>query len=424
MKKYNIFFLCGIIGLLSSCINDIEDCDSVFIPSDEEETMYLQFRITPELNTGESGTRAVDDDAFDKEDHPQEGGIAAENHISFDDMKLYVCNSQTGIIIQELTPENGLENNNVLTFTAKVTASPASLSTSGNSFGFTIVALANWNSIGGNYPQVTEGLTTLGYLEQVAGFTFIQNSNWTPAIGNGAGKYGIPMYGKQSYTGISYDDLKGTTMASPLLLYTAGTPSKPYHKDINLLRSMAKLEVADRIEKNNTGFPKVLNVSVKNYTTSGLYIPTPTAFHNSNGTEVGYNQVFKTSLPENLTMATAAKPFGWVNKYATTPDSNGNDWDQYTDITGWWTTYMPEMNYTTSEAATSPQLEITIQRAAGGESEVKTVPLPQFPTSLGMIMRNHIYRIEVTMASQETNLTLRYGICPWVTETINIPTFD
>lgn len=232
------------------------------------------------------------------------------------------------------------------------------------------------------------------------------------------------MYGRQDYSGISFDELRGTTPEMPLNLFATGNNSGSYRKDVSMLRGIAKLEVADNIENRDAyGYPKVISVALRNYTSNGLLIPLPGSFHNSIYPSTGYNQVFKTSLPDNIKTAAGEKAFARMARYSTGDDGYGNDWDQkFTD--GWWTIYIPEMNYgSKGGGAIAPELVITYQRSRSNATETKRVNLPEFQTSEGMLLRNHIYRIEVGM-TLETQISLRYGICPWVNETINIPPFN
>ena len=75
-------------------------------------------------------------------------------------------------------------------------------------------------------------------------------------------------------------------------------------------------------------------------------------------------------------------------------------------------------------------MEVTVRlSAAENDIMTKTVAIPGFKvngnTEEGTILRNHIYRIEVDMNNDvPMSITLVYGICPWVEETIDIPTFD
>ena len=178
------------VACMQSCVYEDEDWQEI-TPLEPAETLYLQLKVSPGSSSG-NRTRAVSDDPFDREDHPQEEGLDIENSISFNDIKLLLFNSSSGVLLQELVPINQEEDNQKLTFTAEVTLSPTLIASSDGTVSFTIMALANWNAIGSEYPVLEPMVTTIASMEQTARYVFELGASWTPESGNG-GKVGIPM---------------------------------------------------------------------------------------------------------------------------------------------------------------------------------------------------------------------------------------
>lgn len=258
-------------------------------------------------------------------------------------------------------------------------------------------------------------------LERSKTYVFTQSPSWIPSYDVNTGKgNGIPMYGRQDYSGFTLDLLKASNRDNPLKLYAeSGVASKSYEKDIKLLRSLAKIEIADNISFRVNGYPKVESVKLKNYRSNGLLVPSPESFNS------GFNQVYKVTLPNNAefndkTMALRAA-------YKTGATGSLDEW-QTKFPGGWFSTYIPEMTY--DPAVNDFRMEVTVRMSAAENDVVtKTAAIPGFritgATEEGTILRNHIYRIEVDMANDvPMSITLVYGICPWVEETIDIPTFD
>lgn len=398
-------------AMLSSCVNDDHyDCPSA--DQGKEETVYLQFRLT----TGAAsavGTRAIGDEQFDGDDHAAEGGLAAENYLTPDDMRIYLFNSSNGLLIEELTPQTTLNDATGTLLTAKVSMRPEMVMDANEYISFSIMVLANWKSIGAEYPTVIPVTTTLSNMENIAEYTFTMTQAWQPQVSTTAAN-GIPMYGRQDYSGIPLSRIRETSFENPLPLYPSIPAEGFAQKNIQMLRCVAKMEVADNIDRPATGtYPLVTAVSLVNYQENGLFIPRPGSFAD------GFNQVRSSSLPSVAVMGT--RPFVKVNKYATAADANGVDWDTLFD--SWWTTYLPEMNYTNAAAETAKfQLAVTVAFSET-DSRVYYANVPQFPTSEGMILRNHIYRIQVSL-TRDVDVTLRYGICPWDVYTVDIPAFE
>ena len=406
-------------GCLTSCV--VEDGLKPGESQGDVESYFVQFVLNPGSRS-DGRTRAVEDGAFDSDGHPEENGLAPENYISTEDMRIFLF-TRDGILLQELTPEPVLNQTGIV-FNARLVVRSEQLADDAGNVEFSLVALANWESINGSYPTLTPIQSTLEQLGVSEANIFTQNPLWTPVFNSQTlSGNGIPMYGRQNYSGITLDMMKATSRENPLKLYSDNAVKKAYEKDIQLLRSLAKFEVADNISDKTDGYPKVTGVRLLNYRKDGLYIPDASAF------TAGYNQVVKTSLPASQALADN-KSLKAVGAYQTGLSGDfGDEWRSKFPG-GWFSTYIPEMEYSPADGVF--QLSVDVQMSAdAGDVETRTVPVPGFRLSgtaqSGIILRNHIYRIEVNMThevEEETNIVLVYGICPWVEETITIPPFN
>ena len=406
----------ALVSFLQSCVVENNDCE----PDDLQpgETAFVQFR----LNTGDShngNTRATGDSSFDSENHEAEEGLAAENYISLDDMKIFIFNTKTGKLIEELRPIPTL--NDPMVVTAELTVRDHLIADDKGNVNLSLVVLANWNSIGRDYPALYINEATLDDLETSKNYVFTQSATWAPSYDVNTRKgNGIPMYGRQDYSGFTLDLIKASSKENPLKLYPQpGAAPKSYEKDVQLLRSLAKIEIADNISFRVNGYPKIESVKIKNYRSNGLLVPLPEAFKN------GYNQVFKVSLPN--TAEYSEKLMTKRAAYKTGITDPLDEWQQKFPG-GWFSTYIPEMSY--NPEVNNFVMEVGIRTGAGANDIItRTAAIPGFKVTgsneEGTILRNHIYRIEVDLDIQDPmKLTLFYGICPWIEETIDIPKFD
>lgn len=406
--------LLGVFLTFSSCVtDDYVDQDCVVTPA--ERPMYVKFK----LSTASSfpSTRALADDGFDGENHPSEESLAAESFIDVkSDCKVFLFSNRGGsqVYLQELEPSLVSGFGDV--FTSEIRVSPSYLlDASESEVSFTIVVLAGWRSVGADYPVLSPLSTTKRELEDLAAFTFTLSDDWSPEYG----RRGIPMYGYQDFSGISLSALAESGPLNPLLLYSSGAGSPPYCRDIPMLRSLAKFEVADNIDpaiKDADGYPRLESVRIVNSAAGGLFIPRSDSFN------YGFSQVFRPSLPASPAILADSRTMARIGAYSTSVDANGNDWDEdFPD--GWWSLYIPEMRYAVS--GSSPDrfsLEITVALNPT-ETQVFRPYVPQFVTSEGMILRNHVYRVTVSLGSQ-LDMELSYTVCPWDSFTIDIPDFE
>ncbi len=203
---------------------------------------------------------------------------------------------------------------------------------------------------------------------------------------------GIPMYALRSFR-VTRQQLRQSSANYPLVF--EGSES------ITLLRAMAKFEVADKIEGKKVGSAVVLD-----WNSRGMLIP--------NNFENG-KQVTAPTYPAN------------PSPRSETDERYGRRMRQldYAAHKGW-TTYLPEM----SLLSPTRSLSITIENYAEGgkphytgekRTQRYTVAIPT-GEEWSHMLRNHIYRIEVTSA--KGGFTFNYTICPWDSKSADDITFD
>ncbi len=355
------------------CINDSESpCD---VENVREVTMNFRLAIQREAA---KKTRAV------IEGH--EPGTAAENAVDLQSLKLLLL-TQGGVILQDISDiakkQNDPEADNYSSYIIKATFKEPyfDYSALGGDVKFNIMVLANWPQDALN--MVAEKISALEienahplYVMPAGGQGLVPSVSEDGSVGTG-----IPMYGFKDFT-VSQSALLESTEAEPYDL----------KDDINLLRSVAKLEVADDISgKDAAGFPRVTSVSVNtsSYNSSALLIP-----ENFRDNE----QVTVPSIPSD--------PAPTSEALLLQTSSGSKAYYGYC--------YLPE---------TSTGLSLTVEienYAQGGSSHYVGEPqkasytvrlTPDQKVWGDYFLRNHIYRLNIKSAGSA--LTLSYMVCPW-----------
>lgn len=295
-----------------------------------------------------------------------------------------------------------------------------------------VMVLANLGSFGtghaGLYDNFRYGQSLSAIYADDINFNFTMYNNttteeeitsWRPVmpVDNASAAQAIPMFGIQEI------DIPDDPNENGITTVEATIP---------MLRSIAKIEVIDEIdaraavegsgdsEEPGEEVPqvKITGVSLSACNIAGRFIPNVTANESWGAAET---QVTVPSLPNG---ETATTPLVFFNEG--TREIDGRTCSVYA-------AYVPEMDLGDNiNERDYPQLTITVTNPEGtGTTESLSMeyvkPLADYtgttPASLGNILRNHIYTYEVVSAPGES-LSLVYGICPWTTEEIDIPTFD
>lgn len=347
-------------SLCASCITDSED--------DVQPAKKITVRFTLVTQKAQAGgSRAVVSDT-----HPTESGTGNEDKINvnvkdyrilaFDPASGYLYEDLTETGVQEISGQNGSEFHYTVTFSQPRTV-------------FQLVVLANWKSFTGDtdcYGEFTPLKTKLSDVMELC-YTL-------PTIQNG--DMYIPMVGMQTYA------------INPNAIPEDNSRDKPYLlADINMLRSVAKIEVIDGL---TAGGISIGGVSLTGYNSTGTFWPN---IDNNSGWNTENMQVLTPTIPTDP---------GWNNATLTFFEQEGKR-----------VLYVSECSVS---ADNNPEIAITISNPNGSTPETAAYSFNLNDYKISSLLRNHIYRFEITSAS--TGLSVHYTVCPMDNETSGNITFD
>lgn len=226
---------------------------------------------------------------------------------------------------------------------------------------FSVVILANLESIGGSYTTFPYSSTLWHSVQE----SFTMSPDWFPAENRG-----IPMYGHKSFT-VKKSQLTGSDSFSPI-----GT--------INMLRALSKVEVTDRIINAVVGadglkYPRVTGVEMISWVDKGFLAPRN--FDYALG-------LYSANIPSNATATAKSMPG--------------------VPVDGSYRFYCPEAKLNAMNFRVAAVLE------PGGETKYYDVSLGQYEHVFGTedIVRNHIYRFDVHAVNTVAELSVT--VADWV----------
>lgn len=263
---------------------------------------------------------------------------------------------------------------------------------------FCIVTVANaseWTDMATFYPDLKPGETTLGNLQKTLNYNnVIFHNNWAPDNGTGSG---IPLFGIRKVNLSKYD----TQIYSAANPYPLGT--------VWLLRSLAKIEISTDED-------------------SGLEIEQ--AWIESGKWNTGFQLI-----PSPLSRMENYDTTGETAQVTTAPNFDAHEFNPdpaeselifiKNEETGSHVVYLPEY-----DLRGNPQIiKLKIQGYTG------TFPLSVSPYTEGVpgegtepywkcILRNHLYRFQITGIEEDATLSLNWTVCPMVEYTTDIPDFQ
>ena len=182
-------------------------------------------------------------------------------------------------------------------------------------------------------------------------------------------------------------------------LYTSRPEERIHLGNVNMLRSVAKIQVIDNAEKDDNGYPYIVSVNVQGVTNMAYQLPENASSY-SNGQQVHsirYNSPSDASTDNNSTFFLGYN--GTVNNHAKGTVRFG---------------YLPEQ----SIAFERPMIQITAQLDAN-RSEVYAVPMSgnlDYPAlDFGdAILRNHIYTLSVNSITVGIPAELDVEVEEWI----------
>ena len=402
-------------SLAASCVSDDLGCIEDRPGYVEGNDIWLTFTLkgVPGVGRSASGISRADDTA----NHPEEEATAAENKINTDDMRLILFDNRRNVIkvlerkdlISFITTDG--ENNSRYEIKARINKAYFDFATtSTGDIEISLMLLANLSSgVTSSSNDLTDALfmkSAQWIAQQKYAFQPVWSADkeWYPDGSTTC----IPMSGWAHYTIKSAALNEATTIENALQLTTDASP-------LLMPRAMAKIRVFDNINKENPdAATEITAVRIEGGNAYGAFIPD---FSQSGCTEWANG----TTMVETPTIGT-----NWFDSTLTIKarevgsDEGGDYTDAYDNtFTEAFIAYM-------TEASRNQNVKLIITTYSDNDNP-KTKEWELFLSNIMIpvtdITRNHIYEFTVTR-SMSAELNINYTVCPWVSNTINVPPFD
>lgn len=419
----------------AGCVNEDDNCP---VPGSGGDTVKLRFTIvtrTP-MNSSRQSSRAADISG-DKIGTPAENYLnLAARDISF---LLFDRNQK---LLRNFTPDvdiTPVDDSNYVTYTVRATISePYFANVADADTEFYIMVVANGRPYGLSAFALAPGHTSISDVAgQLASFTMptvsIDPENygrfgWQPdQPGIADGEY-IPMAGLQHFT-----IAKGAFAAGPenFIDLSPGDGSK----DINMLRALAKIEVVDRIDIPNGGdfadAPddriSIEKVELLGYCATGTILPSFDQWNRNDVLET--QQVVAPTMASPLAYRNPAADFnstidGTKIEFHNDPDAQSERTDDHCPVFSVYTT-----EYSLAAIGTANPVYARVTVEVNGESRLYLLRLASYTNgqpgdNITTLLRNHIYRYEISDISIEGTLTANWVVCPMSEVNITIPPFN
>lgn len=292
---------------------------------------------------------------------------AAERILNIDDMRVLLFD-QSGVLLKSVTPAyldyhgGSASNDGYYTLSVAFTHEYFDKFDDNADIPFTVMILANLRGAGGIYADYTPGRTRVADIAD----SFRIAPEWYPDETGG-----IPMYG-----------IKGFVLPKTLLMQGIDAPAAG---QIDLLRSLCKIEVTDRIANavlypDGEKYPRVIGVDMVSWVDNGYIRP----------------------LYDDY-----AQGLRYANIYPSAPVETGK---AGTPTGGLYRFYCPEA------AVGDMKFRVTAILAPGEAPRVYETGLEPFEPAIGSeLVRNHIYRFNVHALNTIADLTV--SVSDWIVET-------
>ena len=400
---------------ITGCINEDSPCGNGENKTDNG--IAIEFSLTTSL-PAKGNSRALIAPTT------TQNGSLAENYLDLENLTFLLFDNRQELL-QIISPYVEPEDRNSY-IKYRVTAfisDPYFLHATTEQLTFTMVVLGNNQDLSPQRFGFARGMKLADLFDQAKVGSFampIRNNNdnsWIPSIypgENGQQRGYIPMAGMQTFT-VSVADLKKSNPGNPLVLSTDENG-----KDINMLRALAKIEIVDKIGFINGTQPDIENRSwiekaeLIGHSTRGSIFPTLEQW-NLDGNPYETQYVQTVSVPSDNTYVGAQPTTDFSTDNAA---ANANFFldaaatalrrDDCRVLSCYLTEYDPADRGT----AYPMWMRLTVHGpgTAGGSSTLyRLEPAPYVdnePGQLLSILRNNIYRYEITGIGTELNLTL------------------
>ena len=430
-------------ALLSGCINE----EGVCVPDDDNgRQTVMEFTIvTRQLNSPRAGSRAL----IPAPNTPQEGFID-ENYLDLSKLYFLLFDADKNLL-QPFTPEvKAIEGTNYIKYSVRAFLNNKYfLDADGENLSFYIMVLGNYDLLN---PQrfsfsswtnleLPFGSDKVGTFEMPKRLGYLyfwrpnyNGRNYVDADGydneNSARAY-IPMAGLQNFT-VKVSDLKNSSPDKPLQISPEGQG-----KDINMLRALAKIEIIDRInavgegantvqpDKNNRSY--VEKAELMGFFTRGSILPS-FADWNRDGIETQYARTpaipdgsVYTSVPANADLS-VNNPADIINFF---PDKEATE--ARADGCRVLSCYLTEYDINKLNGGAPMWIRTTVMNPGNGNEDdrsmfyrIDVAPYTNGRPGAAMnIVRNNIYRYEITSVS--SSLNINWTVCDMDNATADIP---
>lgn len=439
---------CLCLGLsASSCVDDDAGCIEDKPGYVEGNDVWLSFTVKgedPAPRTATSRTSAEApgslfsraDEQPDGNKHPAEAATEAENYINPTDIRLLLFDNRD--CLMKIFDNSEIvvlhDETNTSSYEIKVKINRAYFDYAGTAerFYMSFMLIANLNGFGEGSDNPFPTAASIPYMNkhtQLAAkyYDFLYNpgTEETPWFPNGSTN-AIPMSGLKKYR-VSLAAIDGATDAN-----------KPYQLDgdnadaspLLLQRAIAKIRVFDNIAEDAA--TKITGFRIVGLNDHGTYLPD---FSSDDTADSRYDWRNGTVMVEKASV----KPKWFrpgLTAYSTRLEKSDTDYigdfknGDDIEFDEAFVAYIPEADITTATTTDIPQLIITtkseIDKTGANPDGIRpwTFSLKEIIKETGIdITRNHIYEFTVTR-SIDSQLTLNYTVCPWLTETVTLPPFD
>lgn len=439
---------CLCLGLsATSCVDDEAGCIEDRPGYVDGNDIWLSFTVKGEEAAG--GGREIprpgagaSSRAADAAGHPEEAATAAEDFIRTGDLRLLLFDNRRNLLkildSDEIISFGHVDGSGTSVYEVKARINRAYFDYAGTAenFDMSLMLVANLDGYGGGHDfpgagsyfmkatgWISHQLHSFGYTATVGA---TDGEAWYP---DGSAR-AIPMAGLKHYT-VNRARLDAAT--EPDEAYQPDGSGETADNVLVLQRAVAKIRVFDNINKANAeADTEITKVEITGLNSRGAFMPDfSTAGDLRSAWAEGTAMVEKATVdPAWLTgLSAPTRKVGPADGGEYVFDDPDNPGAAPLTFTEAFVAYIPEADLT-SASAQSPKLVITTKSpldmtADNPEGVREWTPLDLSTIISGSldITRNHIYEFAVTR-SIDSQLSVNYTVCPWLSAAVTIPPFD
>lgn len=457
-RLYKYILAAGVILALSltGCVSEDSPCPPGG-SGDDGKAVTLRFTVVTRSAEGDRPAEASEGPALapSRADdcYADQTGTPAENFINTADCQFLLFDADRRLL-RPIFPEVTEKDDTQYTWYSITTSITEKYFDerikAGQDVTFYIMVIANTRGLNGQYVSYVPGVTTIEDvanqrrtfvqpgLGQLGNGMWYQSGSWQPSID---GKRYIPMSGLQQFT-VSAPALKASTYDAPVELSESGVG-----KDIDMLRAVSKIEVVDKLEIpegsvfDETAYEgkrmRIEKLSLFGFFSKGAIIP---MIERGCWPEAVTEQVSSPTMPDNLTyFLPIINDQGHKNNVLLQFDYDESATNQRTDKCRVYSVYVVEYSRVLAQESIEqsplsttfdlyPHIEVTVVNPGEADtngSPVFTMKLAKFidgaaGEGLEELLRNHIYRYEVTGISSDL-LEGKWTVCEWGEYSVIIP---